>query len=93
MGQWLEKYRAEKRGILTANMLNIGDRVAYQSPQFDDNDQHIGWEECHGIINMIDQDNHMFLILPQEDPKLWTWVHERLITKKTNGDYIFNKPK
>lgn len=79
MGQWLEKYRAEKRGTSGSSVLSVGDGLTYQSPQFDDDDQHIGWKECHGIISMIDQNNQMFLIQQDETP-LWAWVPERLIT-------------
>ena len=79
MGQWLEKYRAEKRATPGTSILSVGERVAYQSPQFDADDQHIGWNECHGIIQMIDQNNQMFLIQQDETP-LWAWVPERFLT-------------
>ena len=79
MGQWLEKYRAEKRGASGPSILNVGDRVVYQSPQFNDDDQHVGWKECHGVVEMIDQRNKAFLIQQDETP-LWAWVPERFIT-------------
>ena len=76
----LQQFMREKRGASGPSILNVGDRVVYQSPQFNDDDQHVGWKECHGIISMIDRNNQMCLIL-QDTPNLWTWVHERLITK------------
>ena len=76
----LQQFMREKRGAPEAIIHNIGERVAYQSPQFDNDDQHIGWKECHGIIQMIDQNNQMFLIQQDETP-LWAWVPERFITK------------
>ena len=57
----------------------VGDKISYMSPQFDDDDQHIGWNECHGIVEMVDQNNQMFLIQQDETP-LWAWVPERFIT-------------
>ena len=76
----LQQFMREKRGVPEAIIHTIGERVAYQSPQFDDDDQHIGWNACHGIIQMIDQNNKMFLIQQDETP-LWAWIHERLVTK------------
>ena len=75
----LQQFMREKRGAPEAIIHNIGERVAYQSPQFDADDQHIGWNECRGIIQMIDQNKQMFLIQQDETP-LWAWVPERFIT-------------
>jgi len=59
----------------TDSPVHIGQRVHYCIPTNIKGPKSYTWEEHMGVIEMIDEEHHLTLIIPEDETIPWRWVN------------------
>ncbi len=65
--------------LVNHTALHIGQRVRYRVPVHITGPKRHTWEEHVGLVEMIDQDQHLALIIPEDETIPWRWMNLSLI--------------